>query len=794
MLRTLPVVAVLLATPSLTAAQVVNGELRLPRLERRPVIDGVLGAGEWESAAILDQWVQSEPADNGRPHGPTVAYIGYDSQALYLAIRASDEPGRIRYRLHERDNITSQNQDWIGIQLDPTNARRRAFSLAINPVGVQGDGLNVEGSGYDEWDGIFDTAGRVASDHYVIELAIPFKSLRYPPGRQRWGFTVNRIYGRDGARDYPWPRNRDLGCDLCQMITLTGIEGIGSATALEINPAIVGRTSATRPDPAGPFDPGRTRGEFGANLKYGVTPSLTLDGTWNPDFSQVEADAGQLEINNRFALFFPERRPFFLEGTDIFLTRFPMPGQDASIYTPPINIVYSRRIVDPDAGVKLTGKVGRLSLGLLGAVDAAAEYQLDRGIAGLPAASLDPFRGATARAGVVRAKLDVLGDGYVGMALTGRRFGDGRGVTGTVDTRLRFGPSTVFRFLAATSDAVEPDVFGRIRATVSPRITDPSALSAALDSLPEDVRALDRESRRGSAVQASIEYDDRHWNAGLGVLDITPRFETPLGFTPRTDYALLTGYVAYLWQSTGFFRQIQPRIRFEEGYDHGASDKLGSYGNRTDRIVSSYIDLKLPAATDLSFGYSRSFLRVDGREFPKLDRVFVYLSAHGIRELGWELFARAGEEVIFDDVVDGGPALPSSFVSASVTATARPAPPVRIGLELNAARIWRRTASEQRESRYAESAIPRIRTQIQINRALGIRLIGEYRTERYYSRSGALASKREVARTDALVTYLIHPGQSLQLGWSTLATGDLELPLRTVGRGGMAKLAYLWRF
>ena len=788
-------VALALAMPFGAPAAAQRRELAVPKTTHRPVIDGVLDDAAWATAATLADWVQNTPADNGRPHGPTTAYLTYDHDALYIAIRAKDEPGKIRYRLHERDNVVMQSQDYISIQLDPTNVRQRAFTLAVNPIGIQGDGLTVEGSGFEEWNAIYDAAGKTSADEYVIEVAIPFKSLRYPNRRnQLWGFSLTRVYGRDGAKDSPWPQNRDLGCELCQMITLTGMDEIGGATSFEFNPSVVGRASTARPELRLPFDPGRTNGEFGANVKYGITPNLTLDGTWNPDFSQIESDAGQIEVNNRFALFFPEKRPFFLEGNDIFLTRFAMPGQDPGYFTPPVNIVYSRRIVDPDAGVKLTGKTGRVTLGLLGSLDAARDYTLDRGVGGLSAGSLDPFPSGDARAGVARVKVDVLKDGYVGATVTGRRFGDGYGLVGAFDSRLRFGGNTTFRFAAARSRTEEPDVYGRIRRTLGRTLTDPAALGRALDSLPEEARSLDNASRVGTSIQSSVEFDTRHWNAGVGVVDITPEFETHLGFTPRTNYALLSGYASYLWQGTGLIRQFTPKVRFEQGYDHGASGRIGSLGRRTDQVMSSYVDFILPAATSFSVGYTRAFLRIDGIEFDHLGRWFVYVGSEGLRQFGWTIFLRGGEEAIFNDVVDNGPPSPSSFLTGSVNTALRPFPALRINFDLSGVRVWRRTATNARANLYAESAIPRVKGQFQLSQRLGLRIIGEYRFERFYRQSGALDQKRDVFSTDALVTYLIHPGQSIQIGWSTVANGDLDLPLRTVARGGVAKVTYLWRF
>jgi len=160
-----------------------NGrELAVPRAANRPVIDGNLDEAAWQSAARLADWVQVEPGDNAAPHGPTIALLAFDADALYLGIRALDEPGKIRGRPHERDNVVTQSQDYVSINLDPTNSRRRAFYLAVNPLGVQGDGLTVEGAGWEEWDGVFRSAGRIGDSAYTIES--PFRSGRFATPRE----------------------------------------------------------------------------------------------------------------------------------------------------------------------------------------------------------------------------------------------------------------------------------------------------------------------------------------------------------------------------------------------------------------------------------------------------------------------------------------------------------------------------------------------------------------------------------------------------------------------------------
>ena len=327
------------------AAQAKPGDdFPVPRLAAPPLLDGVLDDSVWRQAARLDRWVQVRPGDNREPEGRTIAYLGFDRDNLYIGVRAWDDRSKMRYRLHERDAITDQGQDYIGFFIDTFNDRRRAFAFAVNPLGVQGDGIRVEtgtggsqsttdtraAGGFVDWDAAFHSAGKILPDGWSVEIAVPFKTLRYAPGQShRWGFDMRRSYGRANLEDSPWPKSRDLACDLCQMITLTGIDDIHIGHGFEVNPALIGRVSARRNPGIARFDAAETELDFGGNLKYGLTPSLTLDATINPDFPQIEADAGQLELNNRFALFFPEKRPFFLEGGDIFQTRILLPGHPA---------------------------------------------------------------------------------------------------------------------------------------------------------------------------------------------------------------------------------------------------------------------------------------------------------------------------------------------------------------------------------------------------------------------------------------------------------------------------------
>ena len=771
----------------------VATEHPLPRAPAPPVIDGVIASNEWSGALVFDHWVQTKPGDNIAPAGATVAYIWYDHANLYLAVRAWDERAKLRYRLHERDAVVAQGQDFINIQLDTFNDRRRAFTFAVNPLGVQGDGVEIEGSGFTEWDGQFDTSGQILEDGWSIEVRIPFASLRYPGNaEQRWGLNLSRSYGRADMQDSPWPRNRDLACALCQMLTLTGIRDIDASRAVEFNPILVARGGSARPDLPEPFGDVTGKLEPGANLKVGISRGLTFDATINPDFSQVEADAGQLALNTRFALFFPEKRPFFLESGDVFQVRIPLQGQDPGFWQPPTSLIYTRRIVDPSGGVKLSGKAGRTRVGVIAALDAFSGYEWDDAIGGLPADSLDPWAGDRARVAIARAAVDVLADGYVGATGTWRAFADGWSWTGAMDTRLRFGDNLTLQAIAASSSTREADVAGRTYARLSASLGD-SAATAALDSLPEEALEEDGEERSGQTVQAQLTFQNRYWTIAAAYTDVTAGYETRLGFTPRTDLLQGSGFIAWTWRSTGWLQEFKPGLYVDRGYAH-ENDRIGSAGLRTDQTMRASLDMVFGAGMNGGVGYTQAYVRFDGREFPDIDRGYVYVGGRPARALSFDLFASFGEDVIYDNVVDAAGALPGSYIRGSASFGIRPLASVRLDLGLSASRVWRRSEAHTKESVYGESAIPRAVLKTQFTRRLGLRLIGEYQIERFFTPDGAVYDEFESMLLDVLGSYLLYPNQSILLGWTQAGEGDEAVPRRWTQRGGLVKISYVWRF
>lgn len=326
-------------------------------------IDGALTEDAWKHAAAIKLIYEWYPGDNVKPPVETECFVTYDEKNLYIAFKAYDpEPSKIRAHLMDRDAVNTFIQDdHVAFIIDAFNDERRGFQFRINPLGVQADANFSESEGYEDfsWDAIWDSAGRITSEGYTVEVTIPFNQLRFPSSnsKQTWGFIAERSYPRTVRhRIRSMPTDRNINCLLCQENKITGIEGINPGRNIEFDPTLTANRTDTRAIiPDRPMNKGKAKLEPGITARWGIAPNMILNATANPDFSQVEADVAQLQINTRYALYYPEKRPFFLEGADFFLT--------------PMQAVFTRTVADPFGGLKLTGKSGKNAIGFFGTYD-----------------------------------------------------------------------------------------------------------------------------------------------------------------------------------------------------------------------------------------------------------------------------------------------------------------------------------------------------------------------------------------------------------------------------------------
>jgi hypothetical protein len=458
------------------------------RFERAPVIDGRLDDDVWSGAARITRFVQVQPGDNLEPSQATEVLIGYDRTALYLAFRAADTSGTIRATVARRDAIA--DDDAVGVYLDTFQDRRRAYYVFFNPYGVQADGIYSEGQAAPDLtvDLVIESKGTVDRDGYTVEAAIPFASLRYKAGdAAAWGLHIQRfIRGRDEQMSWmPMSRNRSSLLD--QAGQLGGFRDVGVGRPLEIIPSGVAHQIGTpvlrRATPE--VEPGVT-------INFGITPTMTAAFTINPDFAQVETDQLVLTVNQRFPIFYDEKRPFFLEGIDAFQT--------------PINIVHTRTIVAPDQAVKLTGKQGQTTAGVLFATDAGKKS-------------------------AIRLKRDVGRESTVGVAMTDIHDGAFFSTLVSADARLR--------------------------------ATDQTVLTAQVAGSFADWQFRDRErggrtTRRGNglAYYAKVERRGRHALFAVTGSGLSPDYRADLGFVRRVNTNAISVQTTYTSEPRADARMI----------------------------------------------------------------------------------------------------------------------------------------------------------------------------------------------------------------------------------------------
>ena len=538
------------------AAPFARKQVTIGRAAQPPDLDGRLDDAVWETATHVDEFVQIAPVEGAPGTEATEVWMAYDRDNLYFAFHVHyTDPSMIRANRADRDEIGGD--DRMSVLFDPFLDQQRAYQLSVNGYGVQSDELvNADGSrgasrsrspqqsrssgggrggrsggggsglsnsgqfgirGDRSWNALYETRGRMVEDGWTAEMAIPFKSLRYPAlageGGRRWGFQITRVIrGKSEAQSWS-PISRGVAGQLTQFGVLEGLSDLSRSRNLEILPELTGARLGALDTSNGAFDDQDPFGDLGVSVKYGITPNLTADMTYNPDFSQIESDQPQIETNQRFALFYPEQRPFFLEGQEIFQT------------ATPLTLLHTRTIVDPRFGGKLTGKVGKTTLGVIVADDEAPGRLDDRA---------DPRFGTTSQTFVGRARYDLYSESYVGAIMTAREFGHDYNRVGGIDGRFRLGRTHRFSFMGVGSETQSTE-YGFLR---------------------------------GPAFEADFTRQGRNLSYGAAYGSIDPEFWTETGFLPRWNLRQATANVGYRWWPESTLITWGPTVNYLRLYDH----------------------------------------------------------------------------------------------------------------------------------------------------------------------------------------------------------------------------------
>lgn len=590
------VAALLLVSTGTVHAQQDEPTLHVSRAAGPITIDGSLDDPGWAGAAKATGFTEHFPHDGAKPPVRSEAWVTYDQDNLYVALLAFDDPSTIRASVTDRDRMWQD--DYFGILLDTYGDASWAYYLFANPYGVQGDSRFATASGEDDgFDVVYRSEAQVTDRGYQIEMAIPFRSLRFPDAaEQTWRATFWRTRPRDARATYSWAAiHRDDPCFLCQFGTLTGIRGVESGGALELLPAAVASRSSAlsdRDDPRAGLSGGDVHGEASLTARYADPRGITIEGTVNPDFSQVESDAGQIDVNSTFALFYPERRPFFQEGSELFDSYF--------------DVVYTRQINDPTAAAKVVVRNGRTSVAYLGARDATSPILL-------------PFqeRSFVSTAGpsvsnIARVRRTYGESSYVGAMLTDRRFEDGGG-SGT-----DFGVDGVHRFL----DVYRFEYQALGSRTVEPGSPGPTAdLEGATFDGGRHTATFDGETFSGFGSYTSLERDAEHFAFDIDYWTATPTFRADDGFETRNDYRRFIAFAERHWYPTsGPLDEFTADTRF--------SNTTTWDGVRKDRYVNPTIEFTGAGQTFLELGPTWESERFGGVDFDGMTRWFVYLESN----------------------------------------------------------------------------------------------------------------------------------------------------------------------
>lgn len=740
-----------------------NPTIQIPRTDTAPTLADF--AGMQPNARVASQmikvtgFVAREPADGAEPTQNTEVYLAYDQKNLYAVFVCWDkEPNKIRARMTRREDVFSD--DTAEIMIDTFHDARRGYVFAANAYGVQWDALWTEGTlnsgvpgdfgGFDSsFDTVWRSEGRLTDRGYLLLIAIPFKSLRFPAvEKQQWGIILNRSIPRT-AENLFWPRltNRVQG-RFNQAATAIGIEGIAPARNMQFIPygLFSGFRGLDTRDPNNPvFDSRTFKPQVGLDSKFILKNSFVLDTTVNPDFSQVESDQPQITVNQRFEVYFPEKRPFFLENSNYFTT--------------PINLVFTRRIVHPEYGLRLTGKDGPWAVGVLATDDREPGEAVPPG---------DPLSGERAKFVIARVSHDILNQSTIGAIFTDREFAGGYNRVGGVDANIKLNQNWRLEGQAVTSATLNPD----------------GTHSA------------------GPGYGFVAQRSGRQFNLQTYYLDYSPGFVTQTGFVNRTDVREENVTGSYYIRPEGkYLISFGPTLLQFAIWDHRgvALEQYTQPGFRMDFNRSTWFNIH-PYAYDNVYlrpvdysglvsvaHYPQPFWGIEGGTswYKQFDLSWLFVSGKGVN-----YNPSAGRVPVIGHEDAGNIGL-TFHASGS--------------LRIDNTYLLEHIHESATNLTAVTNHIARSTWNYQFTRELSVRVILQYNAVLSDPLLSSLSPTKNF-NTDFLITYLLHPGTAVYVGYNTnlqnldrslipTPTGLLTTPdnFMNDSRQFFVKLSYLFR-
>jgi hypothetical protein len=718
-------IAALAPLASAYAAGEGRTTVHIPHVSRPPRIEDFLNDSAERPGLKLAEFVQREPNDGAPASQQTTAFLSYDENNLYAVFVCKDEPGKVRAHMSRRESIS--DDDVVGLLLDTYHDGRRAYMFYANPLGIQLDGISTEGQPDDyTFDTVWNSEGRLLPDGYIVRFSIPFKSVRFPRTQGgTWGVALLRAIRRN--QEYSmWPHVTDrVEAFVPQFGAADGLDRVKPGRNIQITP--YGFLEGERFLNGGAMERKRDL-RAGADVKAVLHDSLTLDLTINPDFSQVESDEPQVTVNQRYEVFFPEKRPFFLDNAGYFQT--------------PETLFFSRRILNPQFGARLTGKIGQWAVGLLATDDRRPDQSQGE--------SDDAANGRT-RIGVARIQRDIGRESNVGFLLTSYRSGLISNEVFSADMRYKLNSNWV--------------------------VTGQAALSRTTGEATSVAAGL------GTAYFAEIRHTGRHLAYYTAYRDRSPEFHTEVGYIPRVDIRQALNYMGYTWRpEEGKLVSFGPAVSATVNWDH--TGRLQDWSVETPLTFN----FKGPASVEIS--REEAFERYNNVGFRKRGTSVSFVTQK------WKWFGASASFRKGIDINYYPAAGLSPFAAASqdgnATLTFRPGARVRIDESYVYSRLASGTA-------IFDNHIARSKVNYQLTRAFSLRAILDYNAVLPNERLVDLERVKRI-NVDLLATYMLHPGTALYVGYGDRyenlvlpSLARVSVPGYSTGRQVFVKLSYMLR-
>ncbi|MGA9408551.1 MAG: sugar-binding protein [Bacteroidota bacterium] len=708
------------------------------KIQNDITLTGRLSDPLWRSAPTVECPYEVQPGENTPANQRTFVKILYNSRFIYFGFVCCDNaPSAIRAHISDRDNIFGD--DFVFVAIDTYEDNQRAYEFVANPYGIQGDLMRTGSNEDASWDAVWYSKGTLNDTGYVVEIAVPFKSIHFPSNKlQNWTIALIRNFPRASRQQFSWtPFDRNDPCSICQGGTLRGLRDLQATGTFEVLPYVMGFQSGNltdENDPTSQFSNGKVDGRVGGGVKFSPNPSLFAEAVINPDFSQVESDATQISVNSSYAIYYPEKRPFFLDGADIFNTQF--------------TDFYSRMINNPIGAAKLIEKSDGLTIAYLTASDRNSPFTIAQ-----EEGSESAETSLRSYSNILRAKYDFGTQSFLGALGTARNFTDAHNYTGGIDWNLYLTSNYSIR--------------GQLLASNTKEVNDTTIFADnSFFGSTKYTPGFDGQTYNGTALYSQFRRDARDYSFYLTYQNISPTFQAENGFITENDLRIvdLQNYYNF-YPVNSLIDQGQLWMENNLQFDYINSRK------QDWTVAGIYLQLKSQTNINLFFLPYNEELYHSVR-FNKINRGELQVNSAPATYISASLDVQLGRFIDRDSALLG--------YGHNITASVALKPTSQLELDISYSRS--RLSDVSTQELFYDGYITRFTGIYQFSSDVFLRLIGQY------------DQFNKAVEIDPLLSYKLNPFTICYVG-STHDLTDFDSPygFEQTERQFFIKLQYLWR-